>query len=572
MSNPSASFVPRMDCASADRSRILTAFPQVSQPAPIALFPAEAMMTEIASDSARDNTVMILAPTGRDTPLTCALLRDRGGIPCELCSSVADLCASIRQGLGVAIIAEEALDISAARRLLKPLSEQLPWSDLPVLVLVNHTDIGVGSPIATLQQRGNVTVLERPVRILTLLTAVQSALRARRRQYEVRDLLAQTRAAIRHRDQFLAMLGHELRNPLGAIGNAMSVLDAACSPPDDLEREQRDIIRRQNEHLARLVDDLLDVSRITSGKVTLQKRSTDLCDLIRRAATSVSGLARAQRHNVMVKPAGEPVFVDGDPVRLEQVINNLMTNAIKYTPAGGRIELSVAAEGNDAVLRVIDNGIGIAPELLSRVFDLFTQAEPALDRSQGGLGIGLTLVRALVEMHSGTVAVESEGPGKGSGFTIRLPRVAPSRVEPPVRRAPAPSHQGAGRRILIIEDQPDARRALQRLLQVWGHQVEVADDGPGGLERAMAFLPDIALIDVGLPGLDGYEVARRIRAARGNTMKLVALTGYGQPEDRERAYEAGFDLHLVKPVDRDQLLRALADSDMMVAHENAGRT
>ena len=539
----------------------------------------------------RDEIVLVLAPTGRDMQLTCALLSERAGVICEPCAEVNELCRNIRRGAGVAVIAEEALDSpGSVNRLIDTLSGQLPWSDLPVLVLARGHEMSSVGPLSTLRQKTNVTVLDRPVQIVTLLTAVQSALRARRRQYEVRDLLAETRNAVRQRDQFLAMLGHELRNPLGAINNAMGVLDVASPPHDEIEIEHRDIIRRQTDHLARLVDDLLDVSRITSGKITLQNKTVDLCELVRTAARSIDGLVRAQRHELRVHTHHCPVFVNGDAVRLEQVINNLLTNAVKYTPPAGQIEIDVHPDDGSAVLCVRDNGIGIPPELLPRVFDLFTQSERALDRSQGGLGIGLTLVRALIEMHGGSVKVESDGPGTGCLFTIHLPRVkaAPQEQHQHPHKAAAssaaavaahahaaPEDQGPRRRILLVEDQPDARRALQRLLQLWGHTVEAAEDGVIGLERALAFNPDTALIDVGLPGLDGYELARRLRAQLGSGVRLVALTGYGQPEDRERAYAAGFDLHLVKPVDRELLTRALSplpphEQDMMCTHGQAG--
>ena len=528
----------------------------------------------------RDELVLVLAPTGRDGPLACNVLHDRAGLTTLTCPDVVDLCRQIGRGAGAVIVAEEAIDVWSARRLIDTLASQLPWSDLPVIILASSQEEmsnGVnGVPLAVLRQRGNVTVLDRPLRIVTLVTTVQAALRARRRQYEVRDLLAETRNAVRQRDQFLAMLGHELRNPLATITNAMSVLDAASPPDGMLENEQREIIRRQTDHLARLVDDLLDVSRITSGKIALQRRPTDLCELAHRAAKAIDGAARKQRHDVVVLTHCEPVYVDADPVRMEQVVNNLLTNAIKYTPAGGKITVSVQPDDGHALLRVRDNGMGITPELLPRVFELFTQAERALDRSQGGLGIGLTLVRALVEMHDGQVTVSSDGPGRGSEFVISFPRIAAPQIAAPPPRPVLATPVGKGKRILVIEDQADARRALQRLLQIWGHEVDVAEDGVRGVDAAMQTPPDIALVDVGLPGLDGYEVARRLRTAMGKSVRLVALTGYGQPEDRDRAFDAGFDLHLVKPVDRDQLAAALvgvgthSTDPAMIASNNNG--
>jgi signal transduction histidine kinase/CheY-like chemotaxis protein len=519
----------------------------------------------------RDEVVLVLAPTGRDTPLTCAILTERAGVTCESCRDVAELCERIAAGAGAAVIAEEALDGGGARRLDDALAGQLPWSDLPLLILSNSDGLPSNvTQLAGLRQRGNVTVLDRPLRILTLVSAVHSALRARRRQYEVRDLLAQTRTAVRQRDQFLAMLGHELRNPLATIVNAMGVLDVACPVRDETEREHREIIARQTRHLARLVDDLLDVERITTGKITLRLERVDLGALARRAAQAVEGSARAQRHELAVDVPPHPVLVRGDPIRLEQVVNNLLTNAIKYTPPGGRITVGVGlAGGGQAELRVADNGMGIARELLPRVFDLFAQAERSLDRAQGGLGIGLTLVRSLVDMHGGTVAARSEGPDRGTEFTVRLPLLpapagaAAPPAAPAAARGAAPAASAAarapadGRRVLVVEDHEDARRSLQRLLQLWGHTVHVAADGPAGVSLAAAVRPNIALVDIGLPGLDGYEVARRIRAEAGSGVLLIALTGYGQPEDQARARAAGFDVHLVKPITADRLAQTL---------------
>jgi signal transduction histidine kinase/ActR/RegA family two-component response regulator len=519
----------------------------------------------------RDELVLVLAPTGRDGPLTCALLEERARVRCESASSVEDLCDRIRRGTGVAIVTEEAIDAPGVRRLTETLTAQLPWSDLPVLVMTSG-EAG-GDAIAELRRRGNVTVLDRPVRIVTLVSAVLSALRARRRQYEVRDLLAETRNAVRQRDQFLAMLGHELRNPLATVTNTLTVLDATCPPANESEQEQRDIIRRQNEHLARLVDDLLDVARITSGKISLQCRPIDFADAARRAVKATELSARAQEHELVISLPAQPILVHADPVRIEQVINNLLTNAIKYTPPGGHVEVAVRGEEEQAILRVRDNGIGIRRELLTCIFDLFTQAEPALDRSKGGLGIGLTLVRALVEMHQGRVDVHSAGPNRGSEFTVTLPLLrggaisaAPVNARPGAGIAAANGPVAQRRRILIIEDQPDARRVLQRLLEIWGHDVDAAEDGIRGIDLAARHPPDVAFIDVGLPGLDGYEVARRLRASLGERVHLVALTGYGQPEDRDRAYDAGFDLHLIKPVDRDQLQHALAPTSRQRRH------
>ena len=371
---------------------------------------------------------------------------------------------------------------------------------------------------------------------------------AERERLFVREQEARAAAesANRAKDEFLAMLGHELRNPLAAISNAANVLE---NPRTELQTasKARAIIGRQVAHLGRLTDDLLDVSRALTGKIVLQRRIVDLSAAAAQALAILRSAGRLDRHAVVERL--QPAWVDADPVRLEQVINNLLVNAIKYTPQGRRIIVTVERIGGEAVLSVGDEGIGMQPELAARVFELFVQGKRALDRAGGGLGIGLTLVKRLVELHGGIVTAYSAGPDLGSEFVARLPAVErPAAVED----AHASAADGAPRDILVIEDHEDARESLTSLLEGMGHRVEVAADGVSGLDKALALSPDVALVDVGLPELDGYEVARRIRdASRGGRRRpyLVALTGYGLAEDRARAFEAGFDAHLVKPVD-----------------------
>jgi signal transduction histidine kinase/ActR/RegA family two-component response regulator len=356
----------------------------------------------------------------------------------------------------------------------------------------------------------------------------------------------------REKDEFLAMLGHELRNPLGAIASAVSVLDRV-SAGEKLAIRAREIVARQVAHLVGIVDDLLDVSRVSVGKILLTRRPLDLGELVQRTVRTLDAEGRTVRHDVTVDAA--PAWVDGDETRLEQVVGNLLANALKYTPSGGHIHVAVHVEAGDVVVRVQDDGIGIAPDRLGSIFDLFFQGERGLDRAQGGLGIGLTLVKRLVELHGGTVVAASEGPDRGSTFTVRLPAVPMARAPRPPARTATPSRP---RRVLLIEDNADAREMLRSALELSGHTVEEAADGRDGLARAEAEPPDVAVIDIGLPGIDGYEVARRLRRlAEGGDMFLIALTGYGQPEDRRRSEEAGFDAHLVKPVDPDALERAL---------------
>jgi signal transduction histidine kinase/ActR/RegA family two-component response regulator len=366
---------------------------------------------------------------------------------------------------------------------------------------------------------------------------------------------AEAEAASRGKDELLAMLGHELRNPLAAIASALHVVDTAPAG-DDTGRRALAVIARQNTHLSRLVDDLLDVARVTAGKITLVPRPLELADAAQQALATLAASGRTERHRLTLDL--KPVWSHVDPTRFEQVVVNLVSNALRFTPAGGTVDVVVGADGADAVLRVRDSGVGIPPEMLRRVFEPFVQGERGPDRGPGGLGLGLTLVRRIAELHGGSVEAASEGPGRGSTFTVRLPALpVPSSPLAPGPAAPGPSAEGPRRRILVVEDNADAREMLRLLLELDGHEVYGAADGPGGLEAAEHLRPDVALIDVGLPGFDGYELARRLRTAVGAAIHLVALTGYGQPEDRRRAHEAGFDAHLVKPVDPGALHAAI---------------
>ena len=370
-------------------------------------------------------------------------------------------------------------------------------------------------------------------------------------------LYREIREADRRKDEFLAMLAHELRNPLAPLLNSLHLLGLGVD--DDQAAEQvRGVAERQARHLARLVDDLLDVSRISNGKIQLRRGPLDLRAAVSHAVETARPQMEARRHDLAVDLPPDPVPLVADSARLEQILANLLNNAAKYTEPGGRIELAVARDGDDAVIKVRDTGVGIAPELLPRVFDLFTQEDRSLDRSQGGLGIGLTLVRRLVELHDGSVSASSAGVGRGSEFVVRLPAGTPATAgEGEDGGDAAPGAPGAGRRpkrVLIVDDNLDGTRVLARILRVRGHEVRVAHDGPSALEEARADPPDVVLLDIGLPGMDGYEVAGRLRELEGpDRSLLVAVTGYGQEEDRRRSREAGFDHHLVKPVDPKSL-------------------
>ena len=358
------------------------------------------------------------------------------------------------------------------------------------------------------------------------------------------------RAANQAKDEFLAMLGHELRNPLGTLTNAVAVLERLSG--DETMRHVVAIIGRQTGHLGRLVDDLLDVARATSGKIELQRGPVELRALAGRCLDALAQAGRTGRHTVVVE--GPPVYVYGDAARLEQVLNNLLDNALKYTPGSGRVTVTTERAGETAVLRVRDTGQGIRTDLLARVFDLFVQEPQSLDRSRGGLGLGLALVKRLVELHGGSVAVWSAGPGQGSEFTVRLAAIPAPLAAGGGSGGDARPAAARGRRVLVVEDSADARQSLRLLLEMAGHEVEACEDGPSGLARLRAFQPDVALIDLGLPGMDGYAVAREARGRpETRAIRLVAVTGYGQAEDRRRALAAGFDLHVTKPVDASML-------------------
>ncbi len=359
----------------------------------------------------------------------------------------------------------------------------------------------------------------------------------------------------RQKDEFLAMLSHELRNPLGAITTAVRLLELAAVS-DQRAVRACDVIGRQSRHLTRMVDDLLDVARLTVGQIVLARTPIDVADVVARAVDTLRVSGRLDHHRVTVK--SEPVTVEADFARMEQVVTNLLINALKYTDRGGRIEVEVCVAGPEAIVRVRDTGIGISPEMLPRLFDLFAQGRQALDRAQGGLGIGLTLVRRLIELQGGRVEAASEGPGRGSIFTVRLPRVANG---PSNGGLPRTADAGAPGplRILLVEDNGDAREMLRTVLQVGGHEVHEAADGFDALQVAGRVKPQLALIDLGLPGLDGLEVASRLRAmGDGDQVVLVAVTGYGQMSDRQRTLQAGFDLHVTKPVDVERLNEVLA--------------
>jgi len=365
--------------------------------------------------------------------------------------------------------------------------------------------------------------------------------------------------ADRHKNEFLSMLAHELRNPLAPISNAIHILRLRGSSEPEI-RDIQEMVDRQVQQLVRLVDDLLDLSRITRGKIRLHAESVDIAGVIARAVETSRPLIETRKHELTVVLPPQPLRVRGDAVRLAQVVSNLLNNAAKYTEEGGRIQLSAANDGGEVVLRVRDNGVGIPPHMLSSIFELFTQVDRSLDRAQGGLGIGLTLVHKLVEMHGGRVEAFSGGTNQGSEFVVHLPLLSGEGMPAPLFDGVLPASGESRRsRVLIVDDNADGARSLSMLLEMGGHEVRTCYDGPAALTEAELFCPEVVLLDIGLPGMDGFEVARRLRAREASPRPLlVALTGYGQAEDVRRSREAGFDHHLVKPADPAALTALLA--------------
>lgn len=387
------------------------------------------------------------------------------------------------------------------------------------------------------------------------LVATQEALKRSNEALESR--VAERTAALqeldRRKDEFLAMLSHELRNPLAPMSNALYLLKAT-EPGGSALPYAQGVIERQLQHLVRLVDDLLDVSRINQGRIELRREHLDLADVISRAVETAQPTIDEHGHVLDVSLPKEPVHVMGDPVRLAQAVSNLLMNAAKYTVTPGRITLVLSRDGAKAAVTVKDEGMGIPAELLPRVFDLFVQGDDSIARPRGGLGIGLTLVRQLVKMHNGEVSAFSGGKDKGSEFTIYLP-VLDQREQATVRtETPPPRRRASPRRVLVVDDNADAANTLCSILELFGHEVRCVYDGPSALSVADSFRPDLIFLDIGLPGMDGYEVARRLRANPAfHATRLIAVTGYGQRADRLRTQQVGFDQHLTKPVDADML-------------------
>jgi PAS domain S-box-containing protein len=638
-----------------------------------------------------EERILLLAPTRRDAATAESML-NRAGISVTVCRDIPAICDEIAKGAAAVLMAEEALGSADSYILDDCLAEQSPWSDYPIIILTRG---GFDSTVAAraLETLGNVTLVERPVRVPTLVSAVRTAIRSRQRQYLIREYLAErelTEKALREKeerlrlimenvhdhaiytldvngnisswnigaervfgythdeilgkpghtvfsedgkcdgravkeiricgergratsegwlirkdgtrfwadgsmeaihakngdlkgfvrivsdrtqrkrteeklrdndrrkDEFLAMLAHELRNPLSAISNAAQIVkrpDASAHHP-----WASNVIETHVVHLARMIDDLLDVSRITRGKIKLKKEEVDLARVIGSAVETSRPFMEERNHQLRVVIDPGPIPVTGDPTRLEQIFVNLLNNAAKYTEPGGRIQVSARTEGRQTTFSVEDNGIGMSPELVTNAFELFVQGDRAIARSEGGLGIGLTLVRSLVAMHDGWVVAESRGIGHGSRFVVNLPLAETDEdtLEPPGQPGAA-AMETAAARILVVDDNVDAAEGLAQLLRLSGHHLKLSHDGPSALVEARRMKPDVILLDIGLPGMDGFDVANRLRNEGFQDALIIAVSGYGEAQaPAEQAGNSGFDHYLVKPVDFTALRNLVA--------------
>ena len=503
-----------------------------------------------------ETRVLVLAPTQMDGDETLRVLAE-AGIEGEVCDSPDAACREITRGAGALIVTDDNSGRDPVSELRFLLDRQPSWSELPILVLARAE-----SPrLDELRSVPGVVLLERPVHIRSMVSAVQAALRARRRQYELRYQLEHTNAInlelqqqSRAKDEFLATLSHELRNPLSALSSAVSLLDHRQITAN-VEHTARQVVKRQTALMGRLLDDLLDVSRITRGRLEIRKVRTELSAIVKAAVETVQPLFTRKGHTFSVTLPERDLPIEVDPVRMSQVLANLLTNAAKYTEPKGKVELEVQRDAEAVQFRVRDNGIGIAEEARADIFKMFSQLSPAIERSEGGLGIGLALAKGLVELHGGSISVASGGLGRGSEFTVRIPceQGAPMSAitESNDNKTASPRKRC---KVLVADDNADALESLAMLLELEGHEVRVANDGPTAVSLMREHSAEVALLDIGMPGMNGYEVAREIRKLEGgDSVMLVALTGWGQPSDRARAREAGFDHHLTKPVEFEEL-------------------
>lgn len=532
-----------------------------------------------------DERVLILAPTGRDASLTGKYL-DEASITVVACASMEELCAGAETGAGAALISEEALTPPALQCLVESLSQQPAWSDFPLVILTSGGAGAIPTNLGALKllgEVGNMTLIERPTRVITLVSSIQSALRARRRQYQVREHLAaekraqeeaeearrQAEAANRAKDVFLATLSHELRTPLTAVLGWARIL-RTMKIDEEMTHRGLQIIERNAVSQNQLIQDLLDVSRIITGKLRLDVRQVELVSIIEAALDSVHQAIEAKTIELDVDFDAESSMVRGDPDRLQQVVWNLLSNAIKFTSRGGSIGVKLKRQGSDVQIKVSDTGQGISPDFLPHVFERFRQEDGSTTRAHGGLGLGLAVVRHLVEQHGGTVSAESAGEQLGSTFTVNLPVIAvneraegdESQTNQVAAQAQLDSSELLkGVRVLVVDDHPDARELLSLVLTHAGAEATAAASSAMALEMLVAHRFDVLVSDIGMPDEDGFTLISRIRALsteEGESIPAIALTAYATDEDRKRVLAAGFREHLPKPVEPAELIAIIA--------------
>ncbi len=550
-------------------------------------------MTMPEAPDNRDERILILAPTGRDAAMSARFLGE-AGLHSQVCGSIEELCGEILAGSGLAFLTGEALTTEALRCLIEVLAQQPAWSDVPLIVL---TSGGAEKPanadaLNALGEAGNVTLIERPVRVTTLLSALKSALRARRRQYDVRNHLdgearaaeereqlllseqsarSEAETASRLKDEFLATVSHELRTPLTAVLGWIHILRGGKL--DDAAADHAlEIIERNARSQNQLIEDLLDVSRIITGKLLLNVRSVDLAAIIEAAIEAVIPAAEAKEIRVQKVLDTKVSSISGDPARLQQVIWNLLSNAIKFTPRGGRVHVKLERINSHIEISVSDSGEGIKQEFLPFVFDRFRQADGTSARRFGGLGLGLAIVRHLVELHGGTVQATSSGDGAGARFTVKLPLLAiyqretdSGRVHPTASDARPPIEYPdnlAGLRVLVVDDEADTLELIKVLLGQCGAAVTTASSAAEALRLLERTRPDVIISDIGMPTEDGFEFIRKVRQLppeKGGKIPAVALTAYARAEDRLRVLRSGYQMHVSKPVELAELVAVVAN-------------
>ena len=528
--------------------------------------PAEPWTWAMADTALRnDERVLLAAPTRRDAEVTQQMLA-AADVACFACNDLPALVDELGMGAGALILTDHALADPQFAHVMAVLERQPSWSSLPIVVLCRDRE---QSPWALrdLDRLRNVTLLDRPSSVRSMVSAVQASLRGRRWQYQIRDqIVAQFKAeealrlADQHKDQFLATLAHELRNPLAPIKTGLQLLRRSpAAQPDALPVFE--MMERQLTQLVRLIDDLLDVSRIATGKMVLRTTRVDMRVVVDSAVEGSQPALDAGRHQLQLVMPKVEIAVSGDSTRLAQALGNVLNNAAKYTAPGGRVTVQLAEVGSDVVVTVTDTGVGIPAPMLERVFDLFAQVDHTLDRAQGGLGIGLSLVRSLLELHGGSVVARSAGTDKGSTFEIRLPAAAASLavVDDEAWRPSSPVEPPRSLRIMVVDDNVDAADTLGMILGMYGHAVHVEYDAVAALAAADDFAPDFIFCDLGMPGVNGHEFAQRFRQQHhGDATRLVAVTGWGAEEDQRRSQAAGFDHHMTKPVSIESIQLVLA--------------